>query len=172
MLKTIALLLVVALFSLGGTMMFTLHSPAFNEGENVPVHYTCDGDDQSPPLHWEHAPSNTQSFALIISDPDAPAGVWDHWVLYNIPATTQSLPENLRILPLGTQTGENSWKHAYYNGPCPPSHEQHRYIFKLYALDTVLELKDGASTAELETAMQGHILATAELMGRYERVEK
>jgi Raf kinase inhibitor-like YbhB/YbcL family protein len=171
MLKKIILFILGSLLSLGGVMPLTLTSSAFAEAERIPMQYTCDGVDHSPPLAWHNVPRRTQSFLLIMDDPDAPAGVWDHWVLYNIPATTHALPENIQTLPLGTQTGINSWRQPHYNGPCPPDRE-HRYYFKLYALDTLLELHDGATKEQVEAAMRNHVITTAELMGRYERLRK
>jgi hypothetical protein len=127
--------------------------------------YTCDGQDISPPLEWSGTPEGTQSLVLISDDPDAPVGTWVHWVLFDLPADTNSLPEGAQ--DLGTD-GNNSWRRPGYGGPCPPS-GTHRYFFKLYALDTALNLEAGASKEQVEKAMQGHILAQGELMGKYER---
>ncbi|MFC7048694.1 YbhB/YbcL family Raf kinase inhibitor-like protein [Emcibacter nanhaiensis] len=153
--------------------MMQLASISFEPGQTVPSQYTCEGANISPELHWSDAPENTQTFALITDDPDAPAGTWVHWVMYNIPADTGALPENLpksETLENGIHQGRNDFPATGYGGPCPPrGHGPHRYFFKLYALDTVLELKKGVTKAELERAMQGHILAKAELMGLYER---
>jgi Raf kinase inhibitor-like YbhB/YbcL family protein len=151
-------------------MGFVLKSAAFNQNDLIPVQYTCDGKDISPPLVWSGAPANTKSFALIMDDPDAPMGTWDHWILFNIPATTNELPENIHTLPEGTKVGKNSWKRDDWGGPCPPD-RIHRYFFRLYALDTVLNLKEGVTKGVVLEAMQGHILATAELMGKYDRVK-
>lgn len=148
--------------------MFELHSSAFKHGEAIPRRYTCDGEDISPPLAWSGAPTGTRSFVLICDDPDAPVGVWDHWILFNIPATVNALPEGVAERTDGSLYGKNSWRRLDYGGPCPPS-GVHRYFFKLYALDTELSLKAGASKREVERAMQGHILAQAELMGTYTR---
>lgn len=149
-------------------MAFTLKSPAFEHNRLIPNRYTCDGTDISPPLQWSDAPSGTVSFALIVDDPDAPVGTWDHWILYNIPAAETTLVENPTHLPPGTQQGKNSWGRTSYGGPCPPDRE-HRYFFKLYALDTTLPLPGGATKQEVESAMENHILETAELMARYDR---
>ena len=152
-------------------MSFELTSSAFGPGEPIPRTYTCDGDDISPPLEWGDPPAGTQSFALISDDPDAPVGIWVHWVLYNLPAETRSLPEAVPAdaeLPGGGLHGKSSWRRLGYGGPCPPS-GTHRYFFMLYALDTVLDLKAGASKKQVLEAMAGHILAETELMGVYSR---
>jgi Raf kinase inhibitor-like YbhB/YbcL family protein len=168
MLKRLSLLSLILFFVSGAAIALTLTSSAFKQGESIPTQFTCDGVDHSPALSWTNAPANTQSFALIMDDPDAPMGTWDHWILYNIPATTTSLAENIQTLPTGTQIGSNSWKRSQYNGPCPPDRE-HRYFFKLYALDTTLKLPDGASKADVQAAMNAYVLGTAELMGKYNR---
>jgi Raf kinase inhibitor-like YbhB/YbcL family protein len=152
-------------------MSFQLYSPAFPAGELIPSKYTCDGEDISPPLHWKNAPENTRSFALVLDDPDAPVGTWDHWVLYNLPAETAALEEGFSArsdLPEGCLRGINSWRKPGYGGPCPPA-GTHRYFFKLYALDVVLDLPFGATKAQLLTAMERHILDQVELMGIYSR---
>ena len=152
-------------------MPFEVTSPAFAPGEAIPGKYTCDGQDASPPLVWSDPPQGTQSFALIADDPDAPLGTWVHWVLYNLPAGARALPEAVppeAELPDGSRHGESSWRRTGYGGPCPPS-GTHRYFFRLYALDTVLDLAAGASKERLLQAMEGHILAQAELMGVYTR---
>jgi len=143
-------------------------SPVFTDGGILPSRYTCDGQSISPPIEWRDAPNNTKSFALIYDDPDAPSGTWDHWVLYNLPAVTKSLEEDIKILPKGTKIGMNSWPHANYGAPCPPNGE-HRYIFHLYALDTMLNLSEDVTSKQLRDAMQGRILDTAILLGRYKR---
>ena len=155
----------------GPEMPFELTSTAFAPGEPIPQKYTCDGEDISPPLQWSDPPQGTQSFALIADDPDAPLGTWVHWVLYNLPAETRALPEAVppqAELPDGSRHGQNSWRRLDYGGPCPPS-GTHRYFFKLYALDTVLDLKAGANKKQVLKAMEGHILAQTELMGVYSR---
>lgn len=168
MLKRLITFLFVFLPLQGLAMSFTLSSTAFHEGNSIPSAFTCDGANHSPPLHWIDPPAGTQSFVLIMDDPDAPVGTWDHWILFNIPATTNSLAENIHALPNGTQTGRNSWGKNTYGGPCPPDRE-HRYFFKLYALDTTLRLTNGATKSAIEAAMKGHVLASATLMGKYER---
>lgn len=152
-----------------GVYAMKLTSSAFTDGGNLPSKYTCDGKSISPPIQWQNAPVNTKSFVLIYDDPDAPAGTWDHWVLYNLPPTTNALAEGITTLPPGTKVGVNSWPNANYGAPCPPSGE-HRYIFHLYALDIILTLSGSVTSKTLRQAMQGHILATSELMGRYQRV--
>ncbi len=148
-----------------------LTSSAFDEGTMIPQRYTCDGEDISPPLLWGGVPPGAKSLALICVDPDAPVGNWDHWVLYNIPADAAGLPENVTektILANGAVHGSNSWGRIGYGGPCPPG-GTHRYIFKLFALDTLLDLKGGATTSQLLSDMEGHTLAQGQLMGRYRR---
>jgi hypothetical protein len=148
-----------------------LTSSAFTHGAIIPKEYTCDGRDISPPLSWSDPPEKTQSFALIMDDPDAPMGTWVHWVIYNIPAAARGLSEGVPTdaeLPDGSRQGRNSWRRIGYGGPCPPS-GTHRYFFKLYALDTKLNLTSGVTKEELFQAMKGHMVAQAELMGRYSR---
>jgi len=145
-------------------------SPAFTDGGILPAKYTCDGASISPPVQWQDVPANTKSFALIYDDPDAPAGTWTHWVLYNIPPTTNLLAENATTLPAGTQAGMNSWPNQKYGAPCPPSGE-HRYIFHLYALDTTLKLSGKITAEKLRQEMQGHIIENTTLMGRYRRMK-
>lgn len=152
-------------------MTIELTSPAFAQGQPIPVTYTCKGEDISPALAWGEPPAGTQSFALIMDDPDAPVGTWVHWVLFNIPASARGLPETFPTdasLPDGSLSGKNSWGRTGYGGPCPPS-GTHRYFFKLYALDEPLAINAGADKGELEKAMVGHILATAELMGTFSK---
>ena len=150
---------------------FPLTSTAFTSGGAMPIKYSCNGENVSPPLAWTEPPAGTQSFALIVEDPDVPSGTWTHWALYNIPASTSSLPEAVpseEQLADGSQQGINSGKAIGYQGPCPPS-GTHRYFFKLYALDTTLDLPSGATSKELVKAMGGHILGYAELMGIYSK---
>jgi len=150
----------------------SMNSTAFREGETISQKYTCDGEDLSPPLAWDGVPEGAKSLALIADDPDAPVGTWVHWVLYNVPPTSTGLPEGVPVeqvvAGIGTQ-GSNSSRKNGYSGPCPPGEAPHRYYFKLYALDIELELASGASKADLEKAMQGHILAQGQFMGRYGR---
>lgn len=164
------LFLILLLFQ-GEAMAFILKSSAFKHETVIPTKYTCDGANISPPLSWEDTPADTKSFVLILEDPDAPAGTWDHWVLFNIPAKTNQIPENVRTLPTGTQMGTNSWQIATYRGPCPPDRE-HRYFFKIYALDGTLSLSEGATKSEIQKAMNKHVLGTSELITRYDRKRK
>ncbi len=152
-------------------MAIQLISEAFSEGAMIPTRYTCDGEDVSPPLSWTELPPETGSFALICEDPDAPVGTWDHWVLFNIPASATGLPEAVpatATLDDGSVHGNNSWGRLGYGGPCPPG-GTHRYIFSLFALDIKLDLKSGATKSGLLKAMEGHILARTRLMGTYRR---
>jgi hypothetical protein len=152
-------------------LTLTLTSPAFQAGQGIPRKHTCQGGDASPALQWGEPPPGTQSFALIMDDPDAPAGTWVHWVLYNIPAAARQLAEGLPAkpdLPDGSRQGKNSWPRLGYGGPCPPS-GTHRYTFKLYALDGKLDLPAGSTKEQLLKAMQGRILAQGELMGTYRK---
>ena len=146
-----------------------LTSTAFKEGEAIPRGYTCDGANVSPPLEWTGIPKTAKTIALIADDPDAPSGTFVHWVLYNLPAEGLGLIENTpqtETLNGGGTQGKNGFEKVGYGGPCPPS-GTHRYFFKLYALDAELSLKPGASKDEVETAMQGHIVGQAQLMGTY-----
>ncbi len=148
-----------------------LTSAAFNEGAMIPAKYTCDGADPSPPLQWEQPPDGTRSFALICDDPDAPGGNWVHWVYYDLPTDVDGLPEGVTSVErpaLGGVHGKNDFRRLGYGGPCPPG-GTHRYYFKLYALDAVLDLPPGATKKALLDAMEGHILDQARLMGRYKR---
>ena len=148
-----------------------LSSPAFRNGGMIPGKYACDGRDISPPLSWERSPRGTAGFALICDDPDAPAGTWVHWVYYDIPADTRELPEDVppRVTPpAGGKQGTNDFGRIGYGGPCPPA-GTHRYFFRLYALDTVLDLDPGLTKGELLGKIQGHILGQAQLMGKYSR---
>ena len=144
-----------------------LTSSAFANGQPIPVKYSCKGADVSPVLAWDQAPAGTQSFALIMDDPDAPMGTWDHWVLFNIPPQTLSLPEDFQpAAPV--IVGRNSSGQSRYGGPCPPS-GTHRYFFRLYALDSTLSLSSKASKGDVLSAMQGHVLGMAELMGTFSK---
>jgi Raf kinase inhibitor-like YbhB/YbcL family protein len=153
-------------------MSLQLSTTAFSNGSTIPKQYTCDGPDLSPPLAWSGTPAGTQSFALIADDPDAPVGTWVHWVLYNAPGAAHELAEGLKKqdqLPDGTLQGRNDFRKIGYGGPCPPPGKPHRYFFKLYALDTKLNLKPGATKTEVESAMKGHVLGQAEYVGRFGR---
>src|SRR6266496_874699 len=143
-------------------MSLEITSNAFANGQSIPVKYSCKGNNISPDLAWNEPPAGTESFALIVDDPDAPMGTWVHWVLYNLPPNTRSLPENTNSN--GMSAGKNSSGNMHYDGPCPPS-GTHRYYFKLYALDTNLNLSPGAMKEQVLKEMQGHVLAQGELMG-------
>ncbi len=152
-------------------MDIKLTSTAFAEGGMIPRQYTCDGKDMSPPLAWSGVPTTAKTLALISDDPDAPVGTWVHWVLFNLPASVQGLPENVpttKTLLNGARQGTNDFGRIGYGGPCPPS-GTHRYYFKLNALDTELKLDAGATKAQVLKAMEGHVLAQGQLMGRYKR---
>jgi Raf kinase inhibitor-like YbhB/YbcL family protein len=160
------------LLRLDFTMTLQLTTPAFKPGADIPAQCTCDGSDTSPALSWNTPPERTQSFALVVEDPDAPGRTWVHWVLYDLPATERELPEGVppeSALPSGARQGRNDFGTIGYGGPCPPPGPGHRYYFKLYALDRTLELRAGATRAQLDRSMRGHILAHAELVGRYRR---
>src|SRR2546428_2800688 len=154
-------------------MPFILTSAALKAGAPTRGKYTCEGVDVPPPLTWSGAPAGTRSVALIADDPDAPGGTWVHWVLYNLPAEVSELPENIakvESLDLGgARQGRNDFRRPGYGGPCPPPGPAHRYFFKLYALDTRLELKAGAQKKDVEAALEGHALGSAQLMGTYAR---
>ncbi len=153
-------------------MSFQISTSAFSPGEMIPKKFTCDGPDVSPKLTWNDPPASTQSFAVIMDDPDAPVGTWVHWVLYDLPADARELAEGVakqEQLLSGAHQGRNDFGKIGYGGPCPPPGKPHRYFFKLYGLDAKLGLKAGATKADVERAMKGHILSQAELMGRYGR---
>lgn len=148
-----------------------IKSNAFEDKGKIPSKYTCDGENISPELSWSGFPEGTKSFALIVEDPDAPAGTWIHWVLYDIPASVTELPEGVpddEILPNGARHGLNDFKDIGYGGPCPPR-GVHRYFFKLYALDEKLGLKSGLSKKSLQEKMKGHVIAESEIYGTYAR---
>jgi Raf kinase inhibitor-like YbhB/YbcL family protein len=160
----------------GGTeMALALESSAFSPQAGIPALYTCEGRDVSPPLAWSGAPAGTRSFALVVDDPDAPdpkapRTTWVHWVLYDLPAEASGLAEAVApsALPAGTRQGTNDWKRTGWGGPCPPI-GRHRYFFKLYALDVALGDRGALGKPQLEAAMQGHVLAKAELVGTYQK---
>jgi Raf kinase inhibitor-like YbhB/YbcL family protein len=160
--------------SAGGrsSMALVLKSTAFAPGAEIPKKHSCEAADVSPALEWSGPPPRTVSFALIMDDPDAPAGTWVHWVLWNLPASAHELPEAVGKqdqLGDGTRQGRNSFRKIGYNGPCPPPGKPHRYFFRLYALDEKLELAPGASSSDLQEAIKGHVIAQAEYMGTYRR---
>lgn len=159
-------------------MPFAIESPVFQQGGAIPRRCTCDGDDLSPPLRWSAAPETTRSFALIVDDPDAPdpaapKRVYVHWVLYDVPPSVKAIDENgeQSVVKAGARQGKNDWGRTGYGGPCPPI-GRHRYFFKLYALDRPLGDLGTPAKRDLERAMQGHVLASAEVIGTYQRGEK
>lgn len=167
-LRSLVLLVLAGLVGCaGGTPTMELSSPAFDPGQDLPVRHTCEGEDVPPPLRWSQSPTGTRSLALICDDPDAPSGDWVHWVVYALPPDLLGLDEG--SLPRAAVLGTNDFGKARYNGPCPPRGGPHRYYFRLYALDVVPELAPGATKAQLVSAMEGHVLARAELMGRFQR---
>lgn len=172
--KSLALFVIIPAVTLligGENMKIDISSTAFKEGEAIPSRYSCDGDDISPPLAFSNVPDGTASLALICDDPDAPMGIWVHWVLYNLPPQTRSLNEGMtksERLPDGSIQGISDFKRPGYGGPCPPG-GTHRYFFKIYALDTMLSIEGKVTKEDLLKGMDGHILAEGSLMGRYSR---
>ena len=150
----------------------TLTSSAFGAGATIPQQYTCKGADESPALEWSGSPAKAATFAMIMDDPDAPAGTWVHWVVFNLPASARNLPEHVRpgaSVPGGGKQGSNDFGTTDYGGPCPPPGKPHRYYFRLFALDSVLKLPASAHRKDVDAAMKGHIVAHAELMGIFGR---
>jgi Raf kinase inhibitor-like YbhB/YbcL family protein len=151
---------------------FPLSSPAFTDGDWIPSKHSCDGANLSPVLHWGIVPNGTLSLALVVDDPDAPFGIFVHWILYNMPASLSELPEGLPQMPdirgIGSQ-GTNGFQRVGYNGPCPPRGAAHRYFFKLYALDQEPTLPADLTSDRLAKMVRGHILSEAQLMGKYQR---
>jgi len=172
--KSISLLLIFAFIAGAGAQYsegtamaaMTITSPAFKNGDLIPSKFTCDGTDVNPALAIGNVPPEAKSVALIMDDPDAPGGMWVHWVVWNIDPQTRDIGEN--SVPGGAKQGVNDFRKTPYGGPCPPS-GTHRYFFKLYALDVLLDLGSGTTKGALEKAMKGHVLAQAELMGKYRR---
>jgi Raf kinase inhibitor-like YbhB/YbcL family protein len=151
-------------------MSFRLESPAFAEGGTIPRLHSCEGADLSPALEWSGEPEGTKSYVLIVDDPDAPVGTWNHWLLWDLPAAAHALPQGFKAGQVG-ESGTNDFGRLGYGGPCPPQgHGPHRYYFKLYAVkDSSLGLRRGSKRAELDKALAGHVLGEARCMGRYER---
>jgi Raf kinase inhibitor-like YbhB/YbcL family protein len=153
-------------------MPFLLKARDFDAGGPIPEKFTCDGTDVSPALEWTAPPDGTAAFALIVDDPDAPAGTWVHWLLYDIPANQLELPEGVETaaqLPSGARQGRNDFRRIGYGGPCPPPGTPHHYHFRLFALKSAVGLRPGVARAALDEAMRGRVLATAELVGLYQR---
>ena len=153
-------------------MSFPISSGSFANGGNIPKKFTCDGADVSPELSWTQPPAGTQSFALIADDPDAPIETFVHWVIYDLPPTTSALPEGIGKvdeLANGSRQGQNDFDKIGYGGPCPPGKPPHRYVFSLYAVDTMLNLPASTTRKQLEKALRGHILAHGEVIGKYQR---
>jgi Raf kinase inhibitor-like YbhB/YbcL family protein len=153
------------------TTTMLLSSVAFADGQAIPDKYTCHGQDISPPLQWSGAPSQTKSIALTCEDPDAPSGTFTHWIIFDVPAAAAGLSENVSktaTLPNGSRQGKNSFGNTGYNGPCPPGGKTHHYVFKVYALDAAVTLDSGAGKEDLLNAVNGHVLAQAELTGTYQ----
>jgi Raf kinase inhibitor-like YbhB/YbcL family protein len=153
-------------------MSMKLTSPAFESGDSIPVKYTCEGEDVSPPLAWSDVPDGTRSLALVCEDPDAPSGTWIHWVIYDIPPSFTQLSEGVpttEVTPTGAKQGMNDFKRAGYGGPCPPPGKAHRYYFRIYALDIAPGLPAGATRADLQRAIEGHVLDRGELLSLFER---
>jgi len=153
-------------------MSLSMKSPAFADGDPIPKKHSCQGEDVSPALTWDGIPAEAKSIALIVDDPDAPGGTWVHWLAYNIPPSTQGLPEAVpgrKVGEDGMKQGRNDFGRISYGGPCPPPGKAHRYFFKIYALDAILDLEAGASRAQLEAAMKSRILAEGRLVGTFRR---
>ena len=150
-----------------------ISSSGFPNGGHIPKQFTCDGADISPELSWTNPPPGAQSFALIAEDPDAPVGTWTHWVIFDLAPTTRSLPEGvdktMDKLPDGGRQGTNDFGKIGYGGPCPPPGKPHRYFFKLYAVDRMLDLKPGSTRSRFDQAIENHVLHEADWMGRYGR---
>lgn len=147
---------------------FSIQSQAFANGDTIPGMFTCDGKDISPSLQWVNIPKNTQSFALIVSDPDAPGGTFYHWVVYNIPAITEGFAENVKRFSAGVIEATNSFGNAHYNGPCPPKGKAHHYIFTLYALDSKLDVTKADATSVLG-ALENHVIQKTQMVGLYQK---
>lgn len=154
-------------------MSFAIKSAAFANGGEIPRKFTCSGENVSPAMNWSDVPPKANSLALIVDDPDAPAGTWTHWIIWNIPAHVPSLPEGVppmkETLPNGAHQGRNDFGRIGYGGPCPPPGRPHHYYFRLYALGAVLDIKSGAGRSELDTAMRSHVLGQAEWTGLFKR---
>jgi Raf kinase inhibitor-like YbhB/YbcL family protein len=152
--------------------ILTVHSSSFASGSSIPQPYTCKGGNRSPALAWENAPAHSKSFAIIVEDPDAPAGIFVHWVVYSLPAARTSLPEAIPQspeIPGGGMQGFNDFGHYGYDGPCPPPGQTHHYHFRVYALDEVPQVSEKPTASEVKAAMKDHVLASGELIGTFSR---
>jgi Raf kinase inhibitor-like YbhB/YbcL family protein len=165
----LGLLISISSYATETSTTFTLTSSSFPDAGPIPTLYTCDRKDISPGLSWTNIPAKTQSFALIVSDPDAPNGVWYHWVVYNIPSSVKELPEGFTRLPAGAVIGKNSWDKAQYNGPCPPKSSLHKYIFTLYALNSKLQLPANTDAKTILAAAEKHMIQKAQITAVYSR---
>ncbi len=164
-------ILILSILLYGGEKM-KFYSKSFSNGEYIPQKFTCKGEDISPQLIWEDPPSQVKSFVIIVDDPDAPLGTWVHWVIYNIPAYIRSLPEGVAQIPKlenGAVQGKNDFNNYGYGGPCPPPGKPHRYFFKLYAIDTTLNLSPGATKDQVIEAMKNHVIEKTEFFGLFKR---
>jgi Raf kinase inhibitor-like YbhB/YbcL family protein len=168
--KYLAMIGLISFLWIDNSMALELVSNVIKQNEKIPSQYTCDGKNGSPPIAWKDIPAGTVSLVLIMDDPDAPGGIWDHWVIYNLPPTSSLLPEAAKQLPQGTLLGKNSWQKQEYGGPCPPDRE-HRYVFKLYAIDTKLPNQAGMTKQEVENAIKGHVIGRAQLVAKYQRTK-
>jgi Raf kinase inhibitor-like YbhB/YbcL family protein len=171
-LSIFALIVAAAVSAADKPSRLEIKSPAFQNGADIPRRHTCDGGDVSPALSWIGAPNGTKAFALVADDPDAPGGTWVHWVIYDLPANAKELAEGVAATETtagGAKQGVNDFRKIGYGGPCPPPGSPHRYFFRLYALDAETNLKPRATKQQLLDAIKGHIVAEAELMGKYGR---
>jgi Raf kinase inhibitor-like YbhB/YbcL family protein len=169
---SLALIFIILASASTSQAQMKLMSPAIASGAPIANDYACTGTDRSPSLSWSNVPQNTKTFALVVQDPDAPGGTFIHWVAYNIPAQVNSLPASVSQsteIPGGGTNGINGFDHVGYNGPCPPSGKLHHYHFRLYALDSAIDPGDKADAEAIQSAMKGHVLATAELVGTFQR---
>lgn len=166
------ILAVLAIFFCSTCFALEIKSSAFNNGAEIETRYSCDADNISPALSWSGAPQGTKNFVLICEDPDSPSKVWSHWVVFNMPASKTGLDEGMPTTGTfddGTVQGINDFGKPGYFGPCPPPTGQHRYFFRIYAIDTTLDLDEGATRDIVLSAISGHILAQAEIFGTYQR---
>ncbi len=165
------LVISLILFSIN-SFALNLTSSVFENGGYIPDRYTCDGKNYSPPLTWNQVPKGTKSFVLIVDDPDAPVGTWVHWIVYSVPSDLKGLEENIdkeKLNSSGAKAGKNDFGRIGYGGPCPPSGQTHKYLFKLYALDQDITIEEGATKSEIINQIQGRIISETKLIGFYQR---